>query len=67
MRLDEILEALPSVGLRLWMLDQPDADHWSMALYDPSHPLERFCGTGTSPLAAAVAACDEAGVSVRDE
>lgn len=74
MRLDEILEALPDVGLRLWMLDQTaggvagGGDGWHAAVYDPLHPAGSHCeANAVTPLAAMVEALRLAGVNVGDE
>lgn len=65
---DEILAALPEVGLRLWMLDQIDDGRWHAAVYDPLTPLRsRKEAEGDSPAAALVAALKLAGVDVTDE
>lgn len=67
MRLDEILEALPDVGLRLWMLDQVGAG-WHAAVYDPQHPNSSRCeADGETAIAAMVEACRKAGVDVADD
>lgn len=66
MRLDEILEALPEVGLRLWMLDQTGGG-WHAAVYDAAHPLTQHEAEGTTPLEAMAGACRAAGVDVTDE
>lgn len=68
MRLDEILDALPDVGLELWMLTQTAPHAWSAQVHDPLHPITtREEGLGTTPLAAMIAACTAAGVDVTDE
>lgn len=74
MRLDEILEALPGVGLRLWMLDQTSGgttgggDDWHAVVYDPLHPIDSRCeATGETPLTAMVEALRLAGVDVSQE
>lgn len=69
---DELLEALPEVGLRLWMLDQSvggitgGGDGWHASLYDPAHPLTRFEADGATPVAALAESLRLAGVNVED-
>lgn len=63
---DELLAALPDVGLRLWMLTQTEAG-WSAAVYDPKHPMNRWEAEAYTPAAALVCALRDAGVEVTDE
>jgi hypothetical protein len=66
MRLDEILEALPDVGLSLWMLDQV-GDKWHAAVYDPKSPLaSRQEAEAGTPMDAMIGALKLAGVDVSD-
>jgi hypothetical protein len=65
-RTDELLEALPEVGLKLWMLDQT-GEGWHAAVYDPLNPLtSRQEGEGATPAEALTNALKAAGVNVED-
>lgn len=64
---DEILELLPEVGLRLWILTQSGETQWSCQLYNPAMPSHRVEGLGTSPVASAVAALKADGVDIEVE
>lgn len=65
-RTDELLEALPEVGLKLWMLDQT-GEGWHAAVYDPLYPLStRHDGEGATPAEALTNALKAAGVNVED-
>lgn len=67
MRLDELLEARPGVGLELWMLDQ-EGPQWHAAVHDPAHPATtRQDGQGSSPIQALCNALELADVDVTDE
>lgn len=66
MLVDELLAALPDVGLGLWMLDQT-GEGWHAAVYEPRHPTARFEATGATPAAALTAALSLAGVAIEDE
>lgn len=63
---DELLAALPEVGLGLWMLDQVGAV-WHAAVFDPKRPVMRWEGEGYSPATALMAALADAGVVLEDE
>lgn len=75
MRLDEILEALPEVGLRLWMLDQCEelqgdkyVPVWHAAVYVPEQGLRgRQEAHGATPCEAMCAALKLAGVDVSSD
>lgn len=65
---DELLEALPEVGLQLWMLDQCDANVWHAAVCDPKAPgKDRWDGVGGTPCHALQAALLSAGVNISDD
>jgi hypothetical protein len=65
---DEILAALPEVGLRLWMLDEIDDGRWHAAVYNPLDPLKSRCeGEGDAPAAALIAALKVAGIDAEDD
>lgn len=61
---DELLEALPQVGLQLWMLDQADANWWHAALCESASPTARFEADAATPGAALAAALAKAGVVI---
>lgn len=72
--LDEILGALPGVGLQLWMLcdntpaEKPE-ENWYVVLHDIGKaPVEPYChdGNGETALACLTAALTAAGVDVED-
>lgn len=72
MRLDEILDVLPSVGLRLELLSERPGSaegRWTCTIaeeaFGPSSV--RYYGLAATPMAAAIAACCAAGVDVTDE
>lgn len=71
MRVDEILEALPEVGLQLWMLCDNGPDGWYCVLHDrgatPDWDKVDGTGRGPSPLDALVEACGRFGVDVKDD
>lgn len=63
---DELLAALPDVGVDLWMLDH-SAMGWRAKLYDPVQPSKTWEGWGETPAEALIEALKEAGVVVTDE
>lgn len=69
MRTDEILAALPDIGLQLWMLADNGAEGWYCVLHPrgsvPDNDKEP--GRGAAPLEALVAACAAWGVNVEDD
>lgn len=72
MRLDEILEALPEVGLQVWMICDNGKEGWYVVLHGrgsvpkDNDPNTGY-GNGETALEAMVAACVACGVDVRDE
>lgn len=64
---DELLEALVSVGLGLWMFDNTEPAKWRCVLYDPTSPLNRWEGNAETPAGAILAALSAAGIEARDE
>ena len=69
MRLDEIIEALPSVGLKVWRMDQGEDNSWHVVLEErEAQPyIVMSSGDGPTALEAMVAACKKAGVDVSDD
>lgn len=69
MRVDEILEALPSVDLQLWMLADNGAEGWYCVLHPRGGVPDnnREAGRGPTPLDAMVAACAVWGINVTDD
>lgn len=70
MRTDEILAALPDVGLQLWMLaDNGPAEGWYCVLHKRGSvpDNDKAPGRGPGPLEALVAACAAWGVNVEDD
>lgn len=61
--LEELVTALPDVGLRLWMLTQTEGG-WSAAVYDPLHPLQRWEAEAQTPGEAVTNALQAAGVDI---
>lgn len=62
---DELLAALPDVGLRLWMLDHDGVSVWHAAVCDSKAPgTNRWDGLGGTPCHALQAALLSAGVVV---
>lgn len=62
--LDELLELLPTVGLKVWMIDQTD-EGWHAALYDPLHPMDsRVEAEGGTAAQAVTKALSVAGVAI---
>lgn len=72
MRVDEILEALPEVGLQLWMLCDNGKEGWYCVLHGrgsvpkDNDPNTGY-GNGETALAALVEACGRCGVDVTDD
>lgn len=64
---DELLAALPDVGLRLWMLDQCDANWWHASLCESASPTARFEADAATPGDALAAALAKAGVNISDD
>ena len=69
MRLDEILEALPRVGLKLTHLGwHTGADPWGVTIRDIAEgPDGVYWGQGDTPVAAFAAALRMCGVEFTDE
>lgn len=64
---DELLDLLPTVGLRLWMLDQADEYAWHAAVCNPKAPgTDRWDGMGATPSLAMQAALLSAGVEISE-
>lgn len=61
---DELLAALPDVGLHLWMLDQADANWWHASLCEYDSPTTRFEADAATPGDAMTAALAKAGVVI---
>lgn len=64
---DEILAALPELGLLVWRLDQGSDWKWHVVLEDTTkHPLEMYSGDGDTAAAALIEALGKAGITVED-
>lgn len=61
---DELLAALPDVGLRLWMLDQADVNWWHASLCESASPTTRFEADAATPGDALAGALAKAGVVI---
>lgn len=62
---DEILSALPEVGL--WLVSLGHAQLWNAMLADNKEKPRTYQGQGETPAAALIAALKEAGVDVSDD
>lgn len=64
---DEILAALPELGLLVWRLDQGSDWKWHAVLEDTTaDPLAYPCGDGDTAAAALIEALGKAGIRVED-
>lgn len=62
---DEILTALPQVGLRLWILaDNGDDGGWYAVVCDADRPSQQWHGNGATAVDALARALQDAGVQV---
>lgn len=63
---DEILAALPEVGLRLWILADNGVD-WYAVVNVPAHPTQQWHANAPTAVDALIGALKSAGVDVSDE
>jgi hypothetical protein len=63
-KLDELLDALPQVGLRLWLMCDNVTEGWYCVLNEEAHRSTQFYGNGATAVEAIVAALQLAGVEL---
>lgn len=64
---DEILEALPAVGLQLWLLSDNGAEGWYAVISAPGNAATGKHGNGATAAAALIEALGRHGVNVEDD
>lgn len=64
MKLDELLDALPQVGLRLWLMCDNTTEGWYCVLNEEASRSTQFYGNGATAVEAIVAALKLAGVDM---
>lgn len=63
---DEILAALPQVGLRLWILGDQGNEGWYAVVNEIGQPTKQYHGNGATAQDALARALEDAGVKVDD-
>lgn len=64
MILDELLAALPEVGLQIWLMCDNDTEGWYCVLNEKAHRSNQFYGNGATAVEAITAALKLAGVEM---
>lgn len=63
---DELLAALPEVGLRLWILAD-NGENWYCVVHVPAHPMTQWHANAPTAAEALIGALESAGIKVTDE
>lgn len=66
MVVDELLAALPNVGLQLWLLGDSGSDGWYCVLNEIGRPVMQHSGNGATAAEALSSALSDAGVNLEE-